>query len=115
MAGATLPLLAALVDKSLVRHVTDVGGRTRYDLHELLRQFALAKLQSDSDEETSTYTRHCAYYARLLGERTEAFQSGNVHRAWTEVAPELDSIRTAWTWAVRQRDHAALAQMGQSL
>src|SRR5262249_3339057 len=43
VAGAALPTLAALVDKSLVRH--DPAGR--YDLHELLRQYAQEKLQAD--------------------------------------------------------------------
>jgi len=43
VAGASLALLATLVDKSLLRH-TRTG---RYDLHELIRQYALAKLAED--------------------------------------------------------------------
>jgi predicted ATPase len=46
VAGLNLPMLAALVDKSLVRSIaTDAAPRTnRYDLHELLRQYLTDKL-----------------------------------------------------------------------
>jgi predicted ATPase len=44
VAGATLITLAILVEKSLLR-VTESG---RYQLHELLRQFAGAKLAADT-------------------------------------------------------------------
>ena len=43
VAGATLPLLVALIDKSLLRH-TPTG---RYEMHELLRQYAEAQLDLD--------------------------------------------------------------------
>jgi predicted ATPase len=43
VAGATLPVLSSLQDKALVRR-TPLG---RYELHELIRQFAGAQLQAD--------------------------------------------------------------------
>ena len=46
VAGATLFMLSALVDKSLLMGV----GRDRFKLHELVRQFALEKLQTDSGD-----------------------------------------------------------------
>jgi len=115
VADAGLPLLAALVDKSVLRRTPDTLGLTRFDLHELLRQYALAKLQTNPDEERHTRDRHCAYFARHLGERTDAFFSGGMHAAWGEIAIDFDNIRAAWAWAVQQRDHQALAQMGPNL
>jgi predicted ATPase/DNA-binding CsgD family transcriptional regulator/transcriptional regulator with XRE-family HTH domain len=115
IAGASLPVLAALVDKSLIRRIDDATDMPRYELHELLRQYALAKLQDNPDAEARTRDRHCAYYARQLGERTGAFRCGAANLAMAEVAPDLDNLRQAWAWAVQQRDHGALEQMGPSL
>jgi hypothetical protein len=44
VAGTTLPLLSALVSKSLLRR-TSAG---RYDLHDLVRQYALDQLDRDA-------------------------------------------------------------------
>ena len=114
VAGATLPLLAALLDKSLIRRELDSTG-PRYGLHELLRQYALAQLEADPDEAARTRDRHCAYYARQLGERTGAFLNGAAPVANSEVAPDLDNLRLAWARAVQQRDHRLLAQMAHSM
>ena len=40
VADATLPILVSLVDKSLVR----TNGQGRFDLHELVRQYAAEQL-----------------------------------------------------------------------
>ncbi len=44
VAGADLPLVAALVEKSLLRHDLDSG---RYDMQELLRQYMQEQLEND--------------------------------------------------------------------
>ena len=115
VAGATLPVLAALVDKSLIRRASTADGTARYDLHELLRQYAQAKLEADADEDARTRDRHTAYYARQLGERTVPFLNGAAPVAMAEVAPDLDNIRLAWARAVAQRDHHLLGQMAHSM
>lgn len=45
VAKAPLPILASLIDKSLVRR-TQTGSQARYDLHEVVRQFAEEKRQA---------------------------------------------------------------------
>ncbi|MBN1963267.1 MAG: SARP family transcriptional regulator, partial [Anaerolineae bacterium] len=102
IAGASLPLLAALVDKSLLR--ADEEGR--YDLHEAVRQFAAELLAADTDAELETRERHCDYFAQLLHERVVAVQL----ISWTEVLPEMDNVRVAWTHAAQQRKLSALQQ-----
>ena len=115
VAGAGVRVMAALVDKSILHRAPDSAGRTRFELHEMVRQYALARLQTDAGEEKSTRSRHCAYYAQQLGRRTDAFVGSGMHAALLEVTIDLDNIRAAWAWAVQQRDHQALAQMGPSL
>src|SRR5690606_39209661 len=50
VAGATLPVLAALVDKSLLYR----GAAGRYVLHEMLRQYAAEQLAANPAEHAQT-------------------------------------------------------------
>jgi predicted ATPase len=62
VAGAGLPLLAGLVDQSLVM----VGEDGRYGMHELLRQYAAERLAADPAAEADARRRHAEHYAALL-------------------------------------------------
>jgi predicted ATPase/transcriptional regulator with XRE-family HTH domain len=115
VAGGRIPVLAALVDKSILHRAPDSTGLTRFELHELVRQYTLAKLRTDPAEEIRTRNRHCAYFTQQMSKRTNAFLGDDMHTAWLEVAIDLENIRGAWEWVVQQRDHQALAQMGPSL
>jgi predicted ATPase len=57
--------LAALADKALLSSV----GAGRYAMHELIRQFALSKLQDEVREHTDTLQRHSLYFTQFLAER----------------------------------------------
>lgn len=93
VAGATLPLLASLVDKSLIR-LNDTG---RYNLHEMLRQFATEKLLKTGQNE-ATIEACCGYYLKLA-EQVEAHNFGHEQVAWYDRAEqEWDNFRTALTW-----------------
>ena len=70
VAGATLPLLSALVSKSLLRR----APAGRYDLHDLVRQYALDQLDQDAQAAEQIRTRHCQYYALLLERRGATFK-----------------------------------------
>jgi predicted ATPase/class 3 adenylate cyclase len=105
--------LDGLVSQSLVQ-VELSEGEIRYRMLETIRAYALEQLQADG-EEARTRDRHCAYYAQRLDERTAAFHSGGAYTAWTEIAADMENMYAAWGWAVRQRDHQALARMSPSL
>ena len=95
VAGATLPVLAGLIDKSLVR--IDAAGR--YDLHELLRQYAQDKL-ANAGEYDSTIRRHLAYYLQLA-EEGEAHVYGPEQSGWYDhLEAEIDNLRAALTWSL---------------
>ena len=91
--GATLALLLGLVDKSLVR--TD--GQQRFDLHELMRQYAAEHLAA-SGEIDLIRRRHYAAYLHL-------FRTADSHLRGSEAAPwfarlelEQDNLRAAFQW-----------------
>jgi predicted ATPase/transcriptional regulator with XRE-family HTH domain len=104
IAGARLPILSALVSKSLVRHVEP----QRYDLHELVRQYLAAHLRAHPDEEQATLDRHAAYFVEWL--RTHAIwlrgsREGDARAAFTL---EADNIRMMMARVMRQREINAI-------
>ena len=62
VAGAGLPLLADLVDHSLV----EVDEDGRYGMHELLRQHAAQRLAADPAAELEVRRRHATWFSGLL-------------------------------------------------
>jgi tetratricopeptide (TPR) repeat protein len=110
VAGATLPVLLALVSKSLIRHKE--GGR--YDLHEVIRQYALAHLSSDP-QHTSVRDRHADTYLSRLREREKSLKSAGQREAIRELTDEIDNLRVAWAWAIEREKFAALGEAVKSL
>ena len=95
VAGAALPVVAGLVDKSLVR--IDAAGR--YNLHELLRQYAQDKLTTAGDYD-STMQRHLAYYMQLA-EAGKDHVYGPEQSGWYDrLEAEIDNLRAALTWSL---------------
>lgn len=102
VAGASLPALSALVDKSLLR-LTGTG----YQLHEVVRHFAWEKLDQ-TGAATQIQVAHARYYAALLADNADRFRGRDQKRALEEVAGEIDNVRKAWQWLVDQRDAAGI-------
>jgi predicted ATPase/uncharacterized protein HemY len=92
--GASLPALAALVDKSLLRG--DPSGR--YDMHELLRQYAAEKRDEITGEEERLLDRHSTYYAALLQRLEGPLRGGGREAALAEMDREIENLRLAWRW-----------------
>ncbi|UCC87865.1 MAG: tetratricopeptide repeat protein, partial [Anaerolineales bacterium] len=118
VAGASLGSLLGLVSKSLVRR-TENG---RYDLHEVVRQYALSHLVEDAPGEAATRDRHSEVYMGLLRDRELALKGAAQREAIRELTDEIDNVRAAWAWAVRRekygyigpalRSFALLADLG---
>jgi predicted ATPase/transcriptional regulator with XRE-family HTH domain len=98
IAGASLLSLSALVSKSLV-HRSENG---RYDLHEVVRQYALSRLADDPQSEV-TRDRHCAFYLALLRDREVALKGAAQRAAIRELKDEIGNVRAAWAWAVKRK------------
>ncbi len=96
VAGASLPLLSTLVDKSLLKPLPE----SRYRVHELLRQYAVERLSESSNDVTQVRDAHSAYYLDFLRRRTPDFIGVRQVEAATEIDAEVDNIRAAWQWAV---------------
>ena len=105
VADADPRLLSELVSKSLVRR-SDFG---RYQLHELLRQYAAERLAASPGEERDAREQHARHYAAMLTERKAALMGPDLAVARDELRGELDNLRAAAEWIVAEDDeHVAL-------
>jgi predicted ATPase len=106
VAAAPLPILSGLVDKSLLRLAHTNGhtpvGAGRYEIHELLRQFAAEELKQTPDEERHVYAQHCTYYADWFDAWTKKVLDGQGCECAesARIQVELENGRTAWEWAM---------------
>ena len=109
--GASLPVLSVLVDKSLLR--LDENGR--YQIHELLRQYAAEQLNQNATEAQQTQADHAAYYLQFLHQRNGDVCGRRQRDALLEIRADLDNIRMAWLWAVAHGDAEAIEKGSESL
>ena len=96
VAGASGWILSVLVDKSLVRKTL----QDRYEMHELLRQYAAEKLCEHPREKEETRDRHAEYYAEFLCQRAEHLKGARLKKALEEINVEIENVRLAWQRAV---------------
>ena len=66
IAGIPFVALSQLVSKSLLKFDREVD---RYQMHELLRQYAAMRLARDQREESAVFIKHAAYYNLLLSDK----------------------------------------------
>ena len=98
VAGAGLAELHGLVSKSLVRRA-ELG---RFELHELLRQYAAERLAAEQAELANARERHARFYVGMIAARSEALRGEHMMEARDELRVEVDNLRAAAEWAVTQ-------------
>ena len=97
VAGASLPLLGALVDKSLLR----AEGDGRFGLHPLVQQHALARLAADPAAQLQARRAHADHHLQTLAR----FPRGRwaEQPAWFEAADaDVENLRQAWQQGVAE-------------
>jgi predicted ATPase len=107
VAGATVSLLAGLVDKSLIRS----DGSGRFDLHELVRQYAAGQLAA-SGESQWIHQRHFAGYLRVARSADRQLRGAAVAIGYAQLETEQDNLRTALQWALETENFVDAAWLG---
>jgi predicted ATPase/Flp pilus assembly protein TadD len=110
VAEASVLDLAILVEKSLLRRAEE----RRYDLHELVSQFAAEKLR-EFGAETAVSSRHATYYLTFLREQFPGFNGPSPQEAIALTRQAMDNIRAAWQWAVANRQIKLLRPVVEAL
>ena len=112
IAGTSLRDLKSMVNKSLLQ-LTPLG---RYEIHELVRQFAAEKLETSPGAghlaAAETRNRHCGFFAAALEQWRTDLKGPRQITAIAEMQADQDNVRGAWDWAV---DKAQVARLDQAL
>lgn len=118
VAGASLANLTVFVEKSLLRWESAAQrGRAegRYQIHELLRQFAQEQLIQSQEEDNQVHENHCAYFTEMAHWLVEDTLSGQQREASDEAKEEIENIRAAWEWAIKNGDTDAIDELAPLL
>ena len=100
VAGAQLPDLARLVQKSLL----GVNFRTnRYEFHPLLNEFLSEQLHAQPDLEARALNAHCVYFVEFIHAREEDIRSSQPGQPFHEIMADVDNQHAAWQHAIDQR------------
>lgn len=104
VAGASLFLLAALVDRAFLQR----DPRGRFHLHEPLRQFGMAQLAAHTEEQDAARARHRDWYLALAERAAPELRTPGQSLPWlARLEVEHDNLRAALTWAATDPDLAA--------
>ncbi|MBV7339896.1 helix-turn-helix domain-containing protein [Chloroflexi bacterium TSY] len=109
----TLHTLARFVNKSLLRYSQ---RQKRYEIHELLRQYAAEHLEQQTFKipETSNLSaardHHTAYYCAFLQQREADLKGSRQQEALAEIEADRENVSIAWQWAVEQTQITQLEQ-----
>ena len=99
VSGDCLPVMATLVKKSLLLYNRANG---RYQIHELLRQYAADKLAQDPSMKAAALDRHGAYYCVMLRNHAAHLLGDGQVVALATIEADINNVRQAWEWAVTQ-------------
>lgn len=101
VAGATLPLLAALANKSVLSYDPQTG---RFEIHELLRQYILEQLDLRPQAKDAAYEAYADYFANFMKARWEHLKGDQQLVAIGEIEADIENIRSAWRYHVDKAD-----------
>lgn len=114
IAGADLPLLLTLVEKSLLSRVKDAPSRSnehpRFVMPPLLQQLAQSRLRALPEGEAPTLDRHATYFCRFVEAHRKGLRGVDQLRALRALDGEQTHICRAWERASSQPQQPWLAQ-----
>ena len=97
LTGANITSLHSLVEKSLLQLVSE----DRYNMHNLLRQFASEKLNAHVNESSDTHYAHCVYFSTYLQKYEADLYGPDPVPAEKALSQEIENIRSAWNYTIQ--------------
>jgi non-specific serine/threonine protein kinase len=109
---AVLDLIGGLVDKSLLQRAAGDTGEPRFTMLETIREYAVDQLGT---EEAGARRAHAAYFRRLATEAAAGLRSAEQQRWRDALEADLDNLRAALGWTLRDDADAEDVDSGLSL
>ena len=110
VAAATLPLLLSLIDKSLVRG----SAQGRFDLHELVRQYAAEQLAAGGEVEVIRQ-RHFVAYLQLMRMADRKLRGPEAGAWYLRLDSEQDNLARCPAMGLDDAHYADVAWLGLAL
>lgn len=98
--GASLRTLLALTHKSWLQH----ADNNRYQIHELLRQYAYQELSSSADWSEGLSERHARYYAGMMKSLEPAVKGPKPAEAFNAISYDLENILSGLDWLLAKEE-----------
>lgn len=103
VSGASLQDLANFVNRSLLRRDLETG---RYEMHELLRQYAREHLQAMAGTGETVARAHANYFSDLIQQFWLKLISGEQQAALGTIDVDLENMRQSWRYWLEQGNAA---------
>jgi len=111
VAGAEPNSLGTLISRSMIQRLPDAVGGSRYQVHELVRSYALSRLEGVD----AVAEKHFAYFLDLV-ESLEPTWNTAVEPAWSNpIGADLRNIDAAGVWALERGDADKALRMAVGL
>ncbi|MFW5942980.1 MAG: ATP-binding protein [Chloroflexota bacterium] len=115
VAGVSQQQVQHLLSHSLLRRDGDDAGAPRYELHQLLRQYAREKAEADPQRWDTVQSAHACFYLAFLADQGARLNSEQAPEARALLAQETENVRAAWRSAARRGSWDLLLQSLDSL
>jgi predicted ATPase/DNA-binding CsgD family transcriptional regulator len=111
VAEADLAVLATLTTRSMIHRLPDAQGGSRYQVHELVRQYALSQV----DDDRPIRARHFAYFLEPVDSLETSWET-QLEPLWSHpIRPDLANVSAAMMWALDQGDAEKALRMAVGL
>lgn len=107
---ASLRGLHRLVDQALLSQTDD----ERYEIHELLRQYGITKLE-ETDQMEAVHHAHSMYYLDFLTQQETDIKGRRQMAAIDEIEADFENVRLAWATAIRRQNFSKIDEASESL
>ncbi|HWO08426.1 MAG TPA: hypothetical protein VNN80_03070, partial [Polyangiaceae bacterium] len=102
--------LTSLVDKSLVRRLTD-GSEQRLTMLETIRDYASERLEDDPQLGLAARRAHASFYATFAERQSGELRGAGRRRALEQLGADLSNLQIAWDELVAQSDMTAIRRL----
>jgi predicted ATPase/class 3 adenylate cyclase len=107
--------LASLVDKSLVRQVSEEGGEPRFSMLETICEYATERLEENAPFKADALRAQARYYTAFIEDRWEQLTGEHAEPALQELTTEIENVRAAWRYWTAAEDLEQLGKFFDSL
>lgn len=98
VANVNLSTLVSLVEKSLLQYHTT----NRYQLHDLIRQYAALSLAESEQQNKELQTHYCEYFLTLLEDSSSGLRDTTQKITLYKLSADIENIRIAWELAIKK-------------